>query len=318
MRYAPPGLVLNDFAVLPDEGGWHLLHLQASPVLPFDAAVQETSYGHAYSTDLLHWEPRGEVFGVAPPGRFDDGAVWTMSTVDRPGGGLAMLYTGVCARPYPATQAIGLAYSPRRDGTGWRRLSREAVCTADPRWYRTDRHQAWRDPYVVHDPVRERWVMFVAARRAGVPPTIGGCIGVAVSTDLQRRTVLPPLVGGRRFPELECPVVERIGGRWWMFVCVSTDHSVDVYSSDDVMGPTCGAAGWRPRRVRAAAAVRARWAAGPAHRAAAGRAARRRGAGAGHARPAQAAGARRRWRPVPRLVAARREGRRPAGVRHGR
>lgn len=240
MRYAPPGLVLNDFAVLPDEGGWHLLHLQASPVLPFDAAVQETSYGHAYSTDLLRWEPRGEVFGVAPPGRFDDGAVWTMSTVDRPGGGLAMLYTGVCARPHPATQAIGLAYSPRRDGTGWRRLSREAVCTADSRWYRTDRHQAWRDPYVVRDPVRERWVMFVAARRAGVPPAVGGCIGVAVSTDLQRWTVLPPLVGGRRFPELECPVVERVGGRWWMLVCVSTDHSVDVYSSDDVMGPYVG------------------------------------------------------------------------------
>jgi beta-fructofuranosidase len=184
--------VLNDFAVLEGDDGWHLLHLQAAPVSPFDAAAQETSYGHAHSTDLVRWEPCAAVFGIAPPGRFDDSAIWTMSTIDHPEGGLYMFYTGVCNRPHPATQAIGLAWSPRRDGTGWRRARPEPVCTADPRWYRTDAHQAWRDPFVVRDDESGEWVLFVAARESGLPPALGGCIATAVSTDLTSWAVLPP------------------------------------------------------------------------------------------------------------------------------
>ncbi len=237
MRYAPPGLVLNDFAVLTTDDGWHLLHLQGPPVVPFDASVHETSYGHAHSTDLLHWEPLGPAFGIARPGHFDDGAIWTMSIVNHPDGGLAMLYTGVSAHPHPATQAVGLAHSTRHDGTGWHRVSTDPVCIADPRWYRTDSHQAWRDPFVVHDPDHDQWVMFIAARESSLTPSVGGCVAAAVSSDLLHWTVLPPVVPGGTHSELECPVVERLDNRWMMLVCVATDHSVDVYESDTLLGP---------------------------------------------------------------------------------
>ena len=237
MRYAPPGLVLNDFAVLSADDGWHLLHLQGSPVMPFDAGIQETSYGHAYSTDLLRWEAQGPVFGIARPGRFDDSAIWTMCAVDHPDGGLALLYTGVTNSPCPATQAIGLARSPRRDGTAWRRVRETPVCTAEPRWYRTDAHQAWRDPFVVRDDEREEWIMFVAAREAGLAPAVGGCVAAAVSTDLEAWTALPPAIRGGEDSELECPVVEWVDGRWLMLVCVSTDHSVRTFEADNLRGP---------------------------------------------------------------------------------
>lgn len=237
MRYAPPGLVLNDFAVLVADDGWHLLHLQAAPVVPFEAHRQETSYGHAFSTDLVRWKPLGPVFGVGRPGRFDDGAIWTMSTTAHPDGGLAMLYTGVSNTPHPATQAIGLARSLRRDGTGWLRVGCTPVCSPDPRWYRTDVHQAWRDPFVVRDEANGEWVCFIAAREARLDPAAGGCIAAAVSTDLQTWRVLPPAIPGGEEAELECPVVEWIDGRWVMFVCVSTDHSVRTYSAAGLHGP---------------------------------------------------------------------------------
>ncbi|WP_322753748.1 hypothetical protein [Frankia sp. Cas3] len=237
MRYAPPGLVLNDFAVLATDDGWHLLHLQGPPVVPFDASVHETSFGHAHSTDLLHWEPLGPTFGIARPGHFDDGAIWTMSIVDHPDGGLAMLYTGVSAHPHPATQAVGLARSTRHDGTGWHRVSTNPVCVADPHWYRTDDYQAWRDPFVVRDPDHDQWVMFIAARETSLAPSVGGCIAAAVSSDLLHWTVLPPVVPGGTHSELECPVVERLDNHWMMLVCISTDHSVDVYESDTLLGP---------------------------------------------------------------------------------
>src|SRR5919108_5005624 len=97
MRYAPPGMCLNDFALL-GPAPYLLIHLQGPWTPEFDATRLETSYGRARSRDLISWEPLGPVFGVGAPGRFDDAAVWTMHPF-RHGPGLAMAYSGVTLRP---------------------------------------------------------------------------------------------------------------------------------------------------------------------------------------------------------------------------
>ena len=123
MRYAPPGLCVNDFALLrDDDGGYAVLHLQGPWTAEFDHLRMETSYGRATSTDLVRWKPEGTAFGNGLPGRFDQQAVWTMHPF-RHGTGMAMFYTGVAGLTpdgWPL-QSVGLAYSDRTDGTGWRR-----------------------------------------------------------------------------------------------------------------------------------------------------------------------------------------------------
>ncbi|MDX2546061.1 hypothetical protein ACOT81_26910 [Streptomyces sp. WI04-05B] len=114
-------------------------------------------------------------------------------------------------------QSVGLAYSDRTDGTGWRRHGTGPVVEADPRWYRTGEHMGWRDPFVVRDDDSTYetgdadgpggWVMVVCASDASLPVEVGGCVALAISDDLEHWTVHPPLISPGDVHELECPVV---------------------------------------------------------------------------------------------------------------
>jgi hypothetical protein len=258
MYYAPPGLCLNDFSILATRDGWRLLHLQAPPLDPFDAAVLETSYGLAHSADLVNWQPLGPAFGIARPGAFDDSAVWTMSHVPLPDGGLAMFYTGVSGRP-GNPQAVGVAVSPQADGTGWLRQGTRPVAEPDARWYRVDEHAAWRDPFVVHDPDGFGcWVMVVCARAAGLDPEQGGCVGLALSDDLVNWRIQPPLIIPGDVSELECPVLERApDGGWQLLGSIGPDHVIVAWQAESLtgtwrrLGPIAPAGPYAPRLVDA-------------------------------------------------------------------
>ncbi|MGJ3561960.1 mucin-1 [Streptomyces sp. INA 01156] len=196
MRYAPPGLCVNDFDLLRHaDGTYTVLHLQGPWTAEFDHLRMETSYGRATSADLVHWEPQGTAFGNGLPGRFDQQAVWTMHAFPH-GIGMAMLYTavsGLTPDGWPL-QSVGLAYSERTDGTGWRRHGTGPVVEADPRWYRTGERMGWRDPFVVRDDESDGWVMILCAADASLPVDVSGCVAWATSDDLEHWTVHPPLV----------------------------------------------------------------------------------------------------------------------------
>lgn len=240
MRYAPPGLCVNDFALLRDEDGTYtVLHLQGPWTAEFDHLRMETSYGRATSADLVHWQPQGTAFGNGLPGRFDQQAVWTMHPF-RHGGGMAMFYTGVSgltADGWPL-QAVGLAYSDRTDGTGWRRHGTGAVVEADPRWYRTGERMGWRDPFVVRDDEGEGWVMAVCASDASLPVEVSGCVALATSPDLEHWTVHPPLVSPGDVDELECPVLERLDdGSWLLLGSIGATRGFDAWTAPRLRGP---------------------------------------------------------------------------------
>jgi hypothetical protein len=235
MRYAPPGLCLNDFAVL-GSGPYLLLHLQGPWTPEFDATRLETSYGRALSHDLVSWEPLGPAFGVGLPGRFDDSAVWTMHPFPF-GAGMAMAYTGVELRPH-VRQAVGMAFSERTDGTGWSRGSGGPVTRPDPRWYRTGPGEAWRDPWVVADAVPgARWAMLTAARTETGPLDRSGCVGLATSDDLERWEIHPsPLIPGD-VDELECPILEPYDEGWLLLASIAPARRIEAWWGERVTGP---------------------------------------------------------------------------------
>jgi sucrose-6-phosphate hydrolase SacC (GH32 family) len=236
MRYRPPGMCLNDFALLECSDGWRVMHLQGPAVHPFDEASMETSYGLARSPDLVRWETMAPAFAVGPAGSFDDSAVWTMSHL-RVGSGLAMFYTGVRRQPR-AWQSIGLAMSDRDDGTSWSRIGSGPVAEVDQRWYRTDQHMAWRDPYVIEDAARPgSWIMALCARTVAGPVETSGCIGLATSGDLEHWTIGPPLLAPGTTSELECPVLERIGQEWLLLGSDSRRRCFDAWRAPTPTGP---------------------------------------------------------------------------------
>ncbi|WP_236244666.1 mucin-1 [Streptomyces sp. CC210A] len=244
MRYAPPGLCVNDFAVLrAGDGTYTVLHLQGPWTEDFDHLRMETSYGRATSVDLVRWEAQGPAFGTGLPGRFDQRAVWTMHPF-RHGDGMAMLYTGMGGLTpggWPL-QAVGLAYSDRLDGTGWRRHGTGPVVEADPRWYRTGEHMGWRDPFVVRNDDDTAWAMVVCASDASLPVDRGGCVGLATSTDLEHWEVHPPLISPGDVDELECPVLERLDdGSWLLLGSIGATRGFEAWTAPRLKGP------WRRR-----------------------------------------------------------------------
>ncbi|WP_328745168.1 mucin-1 [Streptomyces sp. NBC_00285] len=240
MRYAPPGLCVNDFALLrDDDGGYAVLHLQGPWTAEFDHLRMETSYGRATSTDLVAWHPEGTAFGNGLPGRFDQQAVWTMHPI-RHGDGTAMFYTGVSGLTpdgWPL-QSVGLAYSDRTDGTGWRRHGTGPVVEADARWYRTGERMGWRDPFVVRDDESDGWVMVVCAADAALPVEAGGCVAWATSDDLENWTVQPPLISPGDVDELECPVLERLDdGSWLLLGSIGATRGFEAWTAPRLRGP---------------------------------------------------------------------------------
>lgn len=234
MRYAPPGLCLNDFQIIKLDH-YHLFHLQGSRTYPFDAAKLETSYGHAISRDLISWETKAPVFGVSDPPHFDDSAIWTMHIVPHDKQ-LWMFYTGLNQRIY-FQQQIGLAYTDRTDGTGWFRYTKDPIAIADPRWYQIEEDMAWRDPFVVYDAEHQQWIMYIAAKQNRGPKETRGCIGLATSEDLIHWVVHPPILTPQKFWEMERPVVYHLNNAYYMFISISNDYRVYSFRSSNLMGP---------------------------------------------------------------------------------
>lgn len=126
-------------------------------------------------------------------------------------------------------QRVGVALSD--DLEHWTRYGDKPVLDADPRWYEArvlDSSQpgvAWRDPCIVRDEGGS-FHAFLCARSASGPWAGRGAIAHAVSRDLLRWEVGPPLHVSDHYGFLEVPDVFRLEGRWFLVFSTAEWHGV--------------------------------------------------------------------------------------------
>lgn len=211
-----------------EEGGLvHVFYLQAPRSLGDpDLRHRNARVGHAVSNDLVTWDVLPDPLDGGPPGAFDDLATWTGSVIRGPDAWY-LLYTGLSSRDGGRVQRIGLATST--DLLRFHRVGDGLVLEAASRWYETDGSgphgaTAWRDPYVIADPGGSGYHAFITARSPSGPSDGRGVIGHAVSPDLRRWQVRPPLGSPVGFAEMEVPQVIDLGATALLVFCTSDTH----------------------------------------------------------------------------------------------
>jgi beta-fructofuranosidase len=246
-----PSSWIWDFWVADDGEEFHLFFLKASRALiDPDRRHWRATVGHATSVDLINWTEREDALVPADSPAFDDLATWTGSVVRGDDGRWRMFYTAVDRAGGGLQQRISSVISD--DLYVWTREPGRSVLEPDPRWYETvDTRewpdQAWRDPWVFRAP--DGWHMLITARSNDGPADDRGVIGHAISPDLRRWEIQPPLSApGAGFGQTEVLQVEVVDGRpIGLFSCLGTDLSgsrrgpgrggIWAFPADSVCGP---------------------------------------------------------------------------------
>ena len=177
-HFLPPANWMNDPNGMIQWGGAMHLFYQYNPHGAFHGTIH---WGHASSTDLVHWRDHPVALFPQPGGADADGC-WSGCAVDD-GGTPTFLYTGVQPQTVcVATSADGLET--------WQQLPGNPVIAAPPPEIAAHSGHDFRDPYVWRE--EDAWYMVIGARREGS----GGLTLLYRSPDLRQWEFVRVLLAG--------------------------------------------------------------------------------------------------------------------------
>lgn len=188
--------------------------------------------GHAVSRDLVHWEYVGLAL-TRGAGESWDSQTLSTGSVLRWNGRFWMAYSALRRNENPPTRKVhrvGLAVSD--DLYTWTKYARNPVNERDPRLYERlgpvhKAYSQWRDPFLFQ--AGDRVYQFVCARSKSPDRNRRGTVGLASSRDMQTWQVELPLHVDPIATELEVPQVYRLGGRYYLLFCTSTDRLLPAF-----------------------------------------------------------------------------------------
>lgn len=177
-HFLPPANWMNDPNGMIQWGDTMHLFYQYNPHGAFHGTIH---WGHASSTDLVHWRDHAIALAPQPDGADKDGC-WSGCAVDD-NGTPTFLYTGV----QPQTVCVATS----GDGLEtWRQLPGNPVIAAPPPEIAAHSGHDFRDPYVWRED--NVWYMVIGARREGT----GGLTLLYRSPDLQQWEFVRVLLAG--------------------------------------------------------------------------------------------------------------------------
>jgi hypothetical protein len=193
--------------ILKDDGIYRLFYLSGRTDL--DPWWRTSWICGAQSADMLHWKHLGPVLEPLDNQGWESGRLFAGSAY-KEADTYYLFYSAACESDI-AKEAIGLATSS--DGTSWRRFEQPllspqehapVVPVADVDYAgrcNWSDHLHWRDPYVVKEPLTQKYYLFFCASLRGASLYQGG-VGVAIADHLAGPyQLLPPVAG----PGVEAP-----------------------------------------------------------------------------------------------------------------
>jgi beta-fructofuranosidase len=222
VHFLPPANWMNDpCGLIQWQGQYHLFY-QYNPNGAFHSTIH---WGHAVSSDLLHWTDLP--IALAPtPGGADAGGCWTGCAVDHDGVP-TLVYTGV----HPQTVCLATG---SEDLLTWQKCEGNPVIAAPPPGVRARAGGHFRDPYVWKE---DGWWYLIIGSRV---ENAGGLILLYRSPDLVHWEYLHPLMTGdihgqdpcRAGTMWECPNLFRLCDRHVLLFSIQAtayDHLYPVY-----------------------------------------------------------------------------------------
>lgn len=230
-KFCEPGGCTVDHALIKRNGEHHLIYIRGTAASHWPESPSD-DFGHATSTDLVHWNVHPPVLKSPKPG-WDEFQVWAPHIIEHQGE-YWMLYTGVNDN---CCQAVGLARS--KDLYQWERHPENPVITTGD-WGHWDTN-VWsdcRDPMVLKDG-DTFYCYYTATRHTGATPALESCVGVSSSKDLihwqdegyirlDKSLTTPP----------ESPFCVKRGGKYYLFYTNYGLGTVLAVSDDPVKGFT--------------------------------------------------------------------------------
>ena len=229
------GWINDPLGLTAHDGRYHLFFQQVPDRTTWAA---EQHWGHAVSTDLLHWD---ELDPALSPGDGDDG-VWSGSLVVPPQGDPAIFYTSARG-PQTHLARPRLARPVDASWATWSKGPLLADLPADLDLV------AVRDPYVVHDGTS--WLMLLGAGLAD-----GTATALTYRSDDLEAWRYDGLLAGRHTSRTdpwtgdawECPQLFPLGDRWVLVVSVWREGASggEAYAVGDLVDGRFHAERWEP------------------------------------------------------------------------
>jgi beta-fructofuranosidase len=235
----PPSLWLNDpNGPLQFRGRYHLFY-QYAPVI---SNMGTKYWGHAVSTDLVHWKNLGIAIAPIPDGP-DKNGCWSGSAVVVDGIP-TIVYTGATWSAeseraerakgiIPERQMVAVAADPNDPNlTNWIKIPENPVLKAPPEGMKVT---GWRDPALWKE--GDTWYMIIGSGEAGK----GGMALLYSSKDIKHWTYLHPFAVAK--PELnqnhtrpggsmwECPDFFLIDGKPMLMVARGNSYLTGTYAN---------------------------------------------------------------------------------------
>lgn len=221
-------------------GGRYHLFYQHNPERP---AWGNIHWGHASSRDLIDWTDHG--IAMAPSPGPDELGCWSgcARVTER---GVEFFYTGVSPLATGGTlQSVCLATGDGDLSTLRKYPGSPLIAPID----RDERHHPYRDPFVLYDNERERWLMILGSGISNRDGSLSGCVVAYESMDRRAWTYVgvifdrvegdPDLDSG---PIWECPQLVQFGDEWALIVSVQLPLAGS--ESGDAAGVKCAYAVW--------------------------------------------------------------------------